>query len=212
LETNPTLAAVERYYSGKVAEHGATPSGVDWRDAQSQEIRFAQLMKVHEGDRPFTINDYGCGYGALAHYLEELGQSFRYTGYDISERMLEEGRRITGARDGVTYVSDEADLDAVDYTVASGVFNVKLDADEREWTQYVLATLARLDELSTRAFSFNMLTSYSEPQKMRPDLYYGNPRVFFDHCKRTFSRWVALLHDYGLWEFTIVVRKEPHVA
>jgi hypothetical protein len=31
--------------------------------------------------------------------------------------------------------------------------------------------------------------------------------MFFDHCKRNFSRQVALLHDYGLWEFTILVRK-----
>jgi hypothetical protein len=43
---------------------------------------------------------------------------------------------------------------------------------------------------------------------MRPDLYYADPRAIFDHCKRTFSRWVALLHDYGLYEFTILVRKE----
>ena len=28
------------------------------------------------------------------------------------------------------------------------------------------------------------------------------PRAYFDHCKRAFSRHVALLHDYGLWEFT----------
>jgi len=29
----------------------------------------------------------------------------------------------------------------------------------------------------------------------------------FDYCKRTYSRDVALLHDYGLYEFTILVRK-----
>ena len=30
---------------------------------------------------------------------------------------------------------------------------------------------------------------------------------FFDFCKRNFSRNVALLHDYGLYDFTIIVRK-----
>jgi hypothetical protein len=43
---------------------------------------------------------------------------------------------------------------------------------------------------------------------MRDDLYYADPRVIFDHCKRSFSRWVALLHDYGLYEFTIIVRRD----
>jgi hypothetical protein len=33
-----------------------------------------------------------------------------------------------------------------------------------------------------------------------------DPLRLFDHCKRTFSPDVALLHDYPLWEFTILVR------
>ena len=28
-----------------------------------------------------------------------------------------------------------------------------------------------------------MLTSYSDADKMRPDLYYGDPAFFFDHCQ-----------------------------
>jgi hypothetical protein len=53
-----------------------------------------------------------------------------------------------------------------------------------------------------------MLTKYSDADRMRGDLYYGDPAFFFDHCKRSFSRNVALLHDYGLYEFTILVRPD----
>ena len=42
---------------------------------------------------------------------------------------------------------------------------------------------------------------------MRADLYYGDPCFFFDHCKTRYSKQVGLLHDYGLYEFTILVRK-----
>jgi len=42
----------------------------------------------------------------------------------------------------------------------------------------------------------------------RPDLYFGDPLLYFDFCKRNFSRNVALLHDYGLYDFTILVRKD----
>ena len=59
---------------------------------------------------------------------------------------------------------------------------------------------------SRRGFAFNLLTSYSDVDRRRPDLYYADPLAYFDHCKRTFSRNVALLHDYGEWEFTILVR------
>ena len=43
---------------------------------------------------------------------------------------------------------------------------------------------------------------------MRPDLYYADPGLFFDDCKRRFSRNVAILHDYDLYDFTVIVRKK----
>jgi hypothetical protein len=65
-----------------------------------------------------------------------------------------------------------------------------------------------MNDHSSRGFAFNMLTSYSDPERCRNDLYYGDPAYFFDLCKRNFARNVAVLHDYGLWEWTILVRKE----
>jgi SAM-dependent methyltransferase len=209
MEPDPLLEPVERYYSGKVDEHGPTARGVDWRDEASQELRFTQLLKLCDLDAPFTINDYGCGYGALAAYLAERGCRFRYTGFDISEQMLEQARALLGDSDRCRFVSSEDELEPADHTVASGIFNVRLHAPDEDWERLLLATLDRLDALSGRGFAFNVLTSYSDADKMRPDLYYADPCVLFDHCKRRYSRWVALLHDYGLYEFTILVRTEP---
>lgn len=203
------LAAVERYYSGKVVEHGPTPQGADWRDEASQELRFRQLLKVWADDAPVSLLDYGCGYGALVSYLERMGADFSYCGFDISEPMLAQARAAHAGRANVEFVGRDEELSSVDYTVASGIFNVKFETAEDAWIEYVLATLERIDGLSARGFAFNLLTAYSDAEKMRPDLYYGDPGFFFDHCKRRFSRHVALLHDYGLWEFTVVVRREP---
>jgi SAM-dependent methyltransferase len=206
---DPLLDPVEHYYSGKVGEHGPTPQGADWRDESTQHLRFAQLLSVSEGKGPFRLNDYGCGYGALAGYLRHEGYRVSYRGYDISEPMLAAARAAHDGLDDVSFTNSEAELQPADYTVASGIFNVKLDAEEDRWRDYVLRTLDRLSELSTRGFAFNMLTSYSDPELMRPDLYYPDPAFVFDHCKRRYSRHVALLHDYGLWEFTVRVRLEP---
>lgn len=198
------LDAVQRYYSEKVVEHGPTAKGVDWNDTVSQELRFDQLLKVVDVSSPFSVNDYGCGYGALADHLAQRGHDFTYTGYDISDEMLERARSLHRHR----FLGRDDELEPADYTVASGIFNVKLGAPVEEWEAHVFQTLTRLDELSTRGFAFNLLTSYSDAERMRDDLYYADPRAVFDHCKRTFSRWVALLHDYGLYEFTMLVRKE----
>jgi hypothetical protein len=70
----------------------------------------------------------------------------------------------------------------------------------------VLSTLDRMHALSQRGFAFNMLTVHSDAEKMRDDLYYGDPEFFLGHCLARFSRHVALLHDYPLYEFTVLVR------
>ena len=43
-------------------------------------------------------------------------------------------------------------------------------------------------------------------QAGRRYLYYADPRDLFDHCKRHVSRFVSVLHDTPLYEFTLIVR------
>ena len=92
------------------------------------------------------------------------------------------------------------------YTVASGIFNVKQDAPDDDWRQYLLETVADLGRLSTRGFAFNALTTYSDPERRRADLYYADPLELFDYCKRHVSKLVSLIHDTPLYEFTLIVR------
>jgi hypothetical protein len=103
-------------------------------------------------------------------------------------------------------VGSEPDA-AADYGVASGIFNVRMTRTDAEWYDYLQATLDALDRSSRHGFAFNCLTSYSDEDKKRSHLYYADPGQLFDVCKRRYSRQVALLHDYGLYEFTILVRK-----
>ena len=105
-------------------------------------------------------------------------------------------------------LSSEPDKIA-DYGVASGIFNVRLGRSDNEWQAYLETTLDILNRTSRLGFAFNCLTSYSDSDKMRDYLYYADPCILFDLCKRRYSRNVALLHDYGLYEFTILVRKQP---
>jgi hypothetical protein len=100
----------------------------------------------------------------------------------------------------------------VDFCIASGIFNVRLGADDAAWRLYIAQTLETMHRSSSYGFAFNCLTSYSDPDRMRDDLHYADPCELFDHCKRRFSKDVALLHDYGLYEFTMLVRKQPEEA
>lgn len=196
------LKSTEQYYSDKIKAHGATAKGVDWNSPESQALRFEQLLNVCDRTTPFSINDYGCGYGALAEYLVEHGYTFEYRGFDISEEMIARARALRP----YPFFSDRSLLTLADYTVASGIFNVKQQTSDEEWTAYMLHTLKDMAELSSKGFAFNVLTKYSDREYMRADLYYADPLFLFDYCKRNFSRYVSLLHDYPLYEFTILVK------
>lgn len=202
------LTEVAGYYTTKLAQHGETPQGVDWNGEESQSLRFEQLYKIIGTSNHFTINDLGCGYGAFYDFLSNRHDFFSYSGVDVSESMIRAAEQRYQDKPQVRFVLSSEPDQLADFGVASGIFNVRLGRSDAEWQSYLEATLDKIDQTSRIGFAFNCLTSYSDLDKMRDYLHYADPCVLFDLCKRRYSRNVALLHDYGLYEFTILVRKQ----
>ena len=211
MQNNKTdlLTEVAEYFSTKLAEHGETSEGVDWNSGESQALRFEQLCKIIATSSHFSINDLGCGYGALYDFLSNKYEKFSYSGVDVSDSMIMAAKESYINKPQPHFVLSSKPDQISDYGVASGIFNVRMGRSDQEWRSFIEATLDVLDETSRLGFAFNCLTSYSDEDKIRDYLYYADPCAFFDLCKRRYSGNVALLHDYGLYEFTILVRKQP---
>jgi SAM-dependent methyltransferase len=213
--TDALAAQAARYYAAKLQEYGPTPRGVDWNDERTQRIRFDHLLEVlSAATEPFSLIDFGCGYGALLDSLVEHHEAFTYTGYDVAPEMVAEARRRYPAEVRARFTSDRDGLEPADYAVASGVFNVKQDTAESGWHAYVYEIVDTLARLSSRGFAFNALTAHADPERRRPDLFYADPAAMIDHCLRTYSRDLVLRHDYELYEFTVIVYldRRPPVA
>lgn len=209
------LDKLQDYYTDRITACGANFRGVDWNSQVRQELCFKQLMRICEDPiqgvftEDFSINDYGCGYGALVAYLIKHNYKFAaYTGFDFTQAMLEKAVEVFGTLNTCRFTTDETVVSPADYTIASGLLSLKLDASDDQWEKYVLKLLDKLWALSTKGLAFNSLTKYSDPERVRPDLYYPDPCFLFDYCKTQFSRNVALLHDYGVYEFTLLVRRD----
>jgi len=205
------LDTVERYYTDRLREFGVTARGVDWNSAESQVLRFDRLLEVvSEADRRdpgATLLDVGCGYGALLDEVRARGWTLGYRGIDISAEMVAAGQERHRDDRAAAFSTRTRAFGPCTVAVASGIFNVKLHHDTAAWHDYVWDTIETLHELGTRGFAFNVLSTYSDPERRKDTLFYADPLAVFDRCKRTFSPRVALLHDYPLYEFTIVVRK-----
>jgi SAM-dependent methyltransferase len=201
------LRAVADYYAEKLRAHGPGAAGVDWNSEESQALRFRELCRVLPDARPFSLLDVGCGTGALVDYLERSGRTFAYWGCDAAGPMIEAARGLHGAKAPVHFVPTLDDAPSCDVVVASGIFNVRLEASDEVWSTHMEATVRQMAQKALRGFAFNALSLYSDPAKRRPDLYYADPVRWFDFVKRELSTAVALLHDYPLWEFTLLARR-----
>lgn len=208
MNTETIKRQVKTYYDDKLQAHGPTATGVDWNSAESQSLRFQQLLRAFDLSGPSTVslNDYGCGYGALCGYLQEQGLRVSYHGYDLSNAMIEEARRHYPENDHIHFHAGDA-LQPAAYTVASGILNVKQDLDTLNWQAYTLECLHKMNEASLKGFAFNVLTAYNDPEYRREYLFYADPCFYLDYVIRHFSRHVALYQDYGLYEFTLAVKK-----
>ena len=77
-----------------------SPLWVDWPNVVSQYLRFVQLLKLCRFGQPFSLNDFGCGYGALLEFLamRHSDAAVSYRGIDISRAMVVAARaRWAGA-------------------------------------------------------------------------------------------------------------------
>lgn len=199
-------ADLARFHSEKLAEFGVSAQGAGWNGEPAQATRFEQLAKLIRHESGFSLNDLGCGYGALLDYLRPRFGAFDYAGYDVSDAMIEAARARHGDDDRARFVLS-GEIQPADYCIASGIFSLRFGRSDAEWLAYIESVLDTLDGNSHHGFAFNSLTIYSDAEKMRGELYYADPCALFDLCKRRYSRNVALLHDYELYDFTILVRK-----
>jgi SAM-dependent methyltransferase len=202
---------INNFYNQNLETHGNTAQGVGWKNQEAQQVRFDQLAKLFTVKSGFSLNDLGCGTGDLVKYLFENQYSgFEYTGYDMLEKMVQIASDTYAGKPGCTFrqISRAADMAEADYTVASGIFNIRYTLTNQEWLDYILQTITQMNAVSRKGFAFNALTTYSDADKMQIYLYYSDPLYLFDYCKKNFSRNVALLHDYNQYDFTILVRKQ----
>jgi SAM-dependent methyltransferase len=198
------------YYKEKITEFGSSVKGLNWKDESAQLVRFEQLAKIVAGNAPFTLNDVGCGFGDFYSFLADRNlPCTEYNGYDISKEVIDIATDRFAGRDNCNFylVKSDDPIRECDYTIASGIFNLRFSTSEHDWLYYILSNMTSMFAKSRKGCAFNFLTKYSDKEYMRQDLYYADPCFIFDYCKRVFSRNVALLHDYTLYDFTILIRK-----
>jgi SAM-dependent methyltransferase len=206
-------AKVRDYYSGTIERHGPTPLGVDWPNAASQYLRFVQLLKVCDFGRPFSLNDFGCGYGALLEYLamRHSEAEIAYRGIDISASMIAVARERWAGHRRAEFVVGSRCGRIADYSLASGTFNVRLGHPVTAWETDIEAILSNLHAGSRIGFAVNFMLPHDD-KAAEDELYRSPPARWVAFCRQELDCSVRVLRGYGLREFTLLIRRKPPSA
>jgi SAM-dependent methyltransferase len=208
IDLDSVFGSVEAYYTGRLAKYGAAPLGVDWSCQATQWLRFVQLLKICRFDTAFSLNDLGCGYGELATFLRQRypEANVDYLGTDLSPAMVQRARRRHRGDRPTRFAIGRTCGRQADYSVASGIMNVRLGFSLPLWEGFVRNILLDMHRNSLRGFAVNFCSS--RRPDLRPDeLYCSPPDQWVSYCEEAFGCSVEVVSDYGLREYTLLVRR-----
>jgi SAM-dependent methyltransferase len=193
--------------------HGDSYLGVGWTKSQKDaDARYRVMLDVlaEERGQTVTLLDFGCGASHLYEYLQARQRAdVEYSGLDISSRFLALSR---GKFPHVTYYDvdvfdDDSGLPTFDYVIMNGVFTVKCDMPFEVMLDYFQQLVRRVFAKTRKGLAFNVMSKLVDWE--RDDLFHVPFDVLASFLARDVSRHFLIRHDYGLYEYTAYVYRDP---
>lgn len=201
------LTPIVEYFRKHLQEHGTGARGMDWKDRESQYLRFQVISKYIDTRSRASVLDVGCGSGEFLAFARENNLDIDYLGIDICPDMVEACRQRFGGDS--TFCGDATDMckngKKYDYVIASGTFNAKIDISEAMWESHFRRNIRAMFEMCRIALVFNVMTSFVDRRYDR--LYYPNCGDLSRFVVEELSRRFIIDHSYPLYEMTVAVQR-----
>jgi SAM-dependent methyltransferase len=203
---------IVQHYEECLRKHGATPAGVDWPSGTDLAVRYGVMLELlaEAGGRPQLL-DLGCGPGLMLDYIAATGNIDRvdYHGIDLSEEMVDIARtrwptHQFSCRDIIAAPLPEQSVDVV---VMNGVLTERVSVPVEMMTLLAQALVAAAFRVARIGIAFNVMNAHVDWQ--REDLFHWPFDVLAGFLRREVSSHYVLRADYGLYEYTCVVRRQP---
>jgi SAM-dependent methyltransferase len=205
----PYLRIVE-HYEDCFKKHGDSHLGVDWPKETDALLRYKIMMGVIPADKRVSLLDFGCGAAHLYDYiLKNNFHNIDYTGIDLSsdfigfcKKKYPDVKFICG-----DILDDPGAIDKFDYIIMNGVFTEKRELSFDEMFDYFKKTIKTVFAKSNFGIAFNVMTKYVDWE--RDDLFHLSFDLLAGFLKKEVSLNYIIRNDYGLYEYTVYLFKEP---
>ena len=196
---------------------GVNPQAV-WLDRDGDLAkgvrRCEAVFRMVDERTSFSLLDVGCGPGMAIPFLEErFGPRMReYRGIDISEELVAAARQRWPA-----YTFEAQDLlkqplpdGSFDYAVLNGVLTAKFSLTYDAMESFAMALLESAWKSTRVALAFNVMSTHVDWQ--RDDLFHWPIDKAAAFCTSRLSRHFDVIADYGLYEYTVIVFRQPRAS
>lgn len=211
-QQDPDYRRLIAYYEACLARHGDTHLGVDWPDAEDAATRYRVMLDVIRepaGD-PVSLLDFGCGAGHLLDYIRANDiPSIDYRGLDASPKFislcLEKFPGIPFRQQDI--LTDPEGLDPVDYIVLNGVLTERRDLTKEAMYAFMERLIQAIWPFARRGLAFNVMSAQVDWE--RDDLFHVPFDTMAAFVSSRLSRHFRFRQDYGLFDYTTYVYREP---
>lgn len=202
---------LQRHYEACLEQHGPNEKGMDWPNPQDLTRRFEALTEIllpfEQGKK--KVLDLGCGVGLYIHFLTDKGflSNIDYEGIDISPKMIEQAQKLHPhhsfrCRD---LLEDSLPANSYDFIIMNGLFTEKRELSHEDMFSFFESMISKVYPIARQGIAFNLMSSHVDWK--RDDLFHVDLDQLVSFLVKNFSRRIKINMDYGLYEYTVQLRK-----
>lgn len=209
MKANLHLGIVE-FCGQLLARHDDTPAGMGWTWSDADTRYRVMLDVIRSGFERASLLDFGCG---AAHLLEYIGRTelsgIDYHGLDVSPQAIALCRRKFPEVDFIALdvLARGAQWPDFDYVAMNGILTYKGELAHTDMFDYSRTLLRTVFEHVKIGLAFNVMSKQVDWE--REDLFHLPIDPLVDFISHELSRHIVVRADYGLYEYTVYVYREP---
>jgi SAM-dependent methyltransferase len=188
---------------------------MDWPSEGDLKRRLEVMLGLirFRGSEPVSILDLGCGVGLLVDYLkaQNMLHLFEYWGIDLSEEMVATARRRhpTQRFEAADILQKGLPEKCTDYVIMNGLLTEKVTLKQKEMEMFARSMVKVAFDACRYGVAFNVMSTHVD--WTRSDLFHWPLDRAAAFLVKRCSRWLVIRMDYGLYEYTVYVHREPNV-
>ena len=206
--------SIIEHYESCLEKYGDSHLGVDWPKIEDIDKRYRIMLDIIKPylEKKVSLLDFGCGASHLYEYiLKNNLNNIEYHGLDISKNFIILSKKKFPLINyyNTDILVEDSKIPEFDYIVMNGVFTEKVSLSFDEMFEYFKELLKKVFIKANLGLAFNIMSKHVDWE--REDLFHLPFDLLADFLKKEISRHFIIRNDYGLYEYTVYVYKEPQV-